>query len=282
MTFRGERLAKTTLPSGTAWLHDKVNESKAKQVLYAKPSREFLKSLHKIAIWEGVESSTRIDGVSVEAERFGILVLGDGRPRDRSEEEIVGYKNALSWIHENHGKAPIEPGTLRRLHAMAQEGIVGDAGEWKKSRNEIVELDPEGRLKIRFQPLAPALVPSAVEELCLAYRRSLVQSNSIPLVSVASLVFDFLCIHPFRQANGRVSRLLTLLALYHHGYNVGRYIGLERIVEQTKEAYYEALQASSVGWHDGSHDIMPWIHYFISMIHTAYSELESVLNSEGR
>jgi Fic family protein len=95
-------------------------------------------------------------------------------------------------------------------------------------------------------------------------------------------VFDFLCIHPFRQANGRVSRLLTLLALYHHGYNVGRYIGLERIVEQTKEAYYEALQASSVGWHDGSHDIMPWIHYFISMIHTAYSELESVLNSEGR
>jgi Fic family protein len=274
MTFRGERLAKTTLSPGTVWLLDKLTESKEKQALYEKKSGGILKGLHKIALLEGVESSNRIDGVTVEPERLRLLVLGDARPRDRSEEEILGYRNALTWIHGNHEKAPIEPETLRHIHAVAQEGTVGDAGQWKESQNEIVDLDPEGRLKIRFQPVEPALVPSAVEELCLAYKRSIDQSSIAPLVAVACLVFDFLCIHPFREANGRVSRLLTLLSLYHHGYNVGRYVGLERVVEQSKESYYEALQTSSVGWHDGSHDVMPWIHYFLSMIHIAYREFE--------
>jgi Fic family protein len=186
----------------------------------------------------------------------------------------VGYGNALRWIHANHEKAPIEPETLKRLHALAQEGIIGDAGQWKESQNEIVELDPDGRLAVRFQPVEPALVPSAVEELCRAHRESLEQLKITPLLAVACLVFDFLCIHPFRQANGRVSRLLTLLALYHQGHRVGRYISLERIIEQTKESYYESLQSSSVGWQEGSHDIMPWFHYFLATIHAAYREFE--------
>lgn len=274
MTFRGERLAKIALLPGTVWLLEKLADSKQKQALSENKSRGMLTRLHEVALLEAVESSSRIDGVTVEPERLRLLVLGDARPRDRSEEEIVGYKNASSWIHENHEKAAIEPETLRHLHALAQEGTVGDAGEWKESQNEILELDPEGRLKVRFQPIEPALVPSAVEELCLAYKRSIDQANITPLVLVASLVFDFLCIHPFREANGRVSRLLTLLALYQHGYNVGRYVGLERIIEQSKESYYEALQKSSAGWHGGSHDVMPWIHYFLSMVHTAYREFE--------
>lgn len=274
MTFRGDRLAKTRLPRGTVWLLEKLAESQLKQALYEKQSSRFLKSLQEIALVEGTESSNRIDGVTVEPKRLRLLVVGDARPRDRSEEEILGYKNALSWIHGNYEKAPIEPETLRHLHALAQEGTIGDAGEWKESQNEIVELDPEGRLEVRFQPVEPALVPSAVEKLCLAYNRSIDQINIAPLVAVACLVFDFLCIHPFREANGRVSRLLTLLALYHHGHKVGRYISLERIVEQSKESYYKALQTSSVGWHDGSHDVMPWVQYFLSTIHTAYRVLE--------
>jgi Fic family protein len=236
-----------------------------------------LKSLQEAALVEGIESSNRIDGVTVEPQRLRLLVLGNDCPRDRSEEEILGYKNALSWIHGNHEKAPIEPKTLKHLHALAQEGTVGDAGQWKVSQNEIIELDPEGRLEIRFEPVEPALVPAAVEELCLAYNHSIDQLKITPLLAVACLVFDFLCIHPFREANGRVARLLTLLALYHHGHNVGRYISLERIVEQSKESYYEALQTSSIGWHDGSHDIMPWFHYFLSTIHTAYREFEERL-----
>jgi Fic family protein len=274
MTFRGERLAKIALLPGTVWLLEKLADSKQKQALSENKSPGMLTRLHKVALLEAVESSSRIDGVTVEPERLRLLVLGNARPRDRSEEEIVGYKNASSWIHENHQKAAIGPETLRHLHALAQEGTVGDAGQWKESQNEILELDPEGRLKVRFQPIEPALVPSAVEELCLAYKRSIDQANITPLVLVASLVFDFLCIHPFREANGRVSRLLTLLALYQHGYNVGRYVGLERIIEQSKESYYEALQKSSAGWHGGSHDVMPWIHYFLSMVHTAYREFE--------
>lgn len=274
MTFRGNRLEKTNLPPGTVWLLEKLAESKKKQALYDKQPRRILKSLQEIALIEGTESSNRIDGVTVELERVRPLVLGNGRPRDRSEEEIVGYRNAFSWVHGNHDKVPIEPETFKRLHALAQEGTIGDAGQWKESQNEIVELDPEGRLEVRFQPVEPALVPATVEELCLAYNRSIDQSKIPPLLAAACLVFDFLCIHPFREANGRVSRLLTLLGLYHHGHNVGRYISLERIVEQSKESYYEALQTSSVGWHDGSHDIMPWFHYFLSTIHTAYREFE--------
>ncbi len=274
MTFRGNRLAGTKLPLGTVWLLEKLAESKGKQALYEKRSRRLLKTLEETALVEGVESSNRIDGVTVEPERLRPLVLEDARPRDRSEEEIIGYRNALNWVHNNREAAPIESQTIRRLHALAQAGIIGDAGEWKESQNEIIELDPEGRLKVRFQPVEPALVPAAVQELCLAYKNSLDPLKITPLLAVASLVFDLLCIHPFREANGRVSRLLTLLALYHHGHNVGRYVSLERIIEKTKGSYYEALQTSSLGWHDGSHDIMPWFHYFLSMIHAAYGEFE--------
>ncbi len=274
MTFRGNRLEKTKLPPATVWLLEKLAESKKKQALYDKQPRRILKSLQELALMEGAESSNRIDGVTVEPERLRLLVLSDARPRDRSEEEIIGYRNALSWVHGNHGKVSIEPEILRRLHALAQEGTIGDAGEWKESQNEIVELDPEGRLEVRFRPVEPALVPATVEELCLAYNRNIDQSKIPPLLAAACLVFDFLCIHPFREANGRVSRLLALLTLYHLGHNVGRYISLERIIEQNKESYYEALQTSSLGWHDGSHDIMPWFHYFLSAIHIAYREFE--------
>lgn len=274
MTFRGNRLETTKLPRSTTWLLEKLTESRQKQALYEKQSRRLLESLEEIALVEGTESSNRIDGVTVEPQRLRMLVLNGACPRDRSEEEIIGYRNALRWIHGNYEMVSIEPKTLRYLHALAQEGTVGDAGAWKESQNEIVELDPEGRLEVRFQPVEPALVRDAVEELCLAYNRSIDQLKMTPLVAVACLVFDFLCIHPFRQANGRVSRLLTLLAIYHHGFHVGRYISLERMVEQGKENYYEALQASSVGWNDGRHDIMPWIQYFLSTIHTAYREFE--------
>jgi Fic family protein len=274
ITFRRRRLANTKLPYGVVWLLDKLAESKGKQALYENESRRILNSLQEIALVEGAESSNRIDGVTVETERSRPLVLGNARPRDRSEEEVIGYRNALSWVHRNHDKVSIQPETLRRLHALAQEGTIGDAGAWKESQNEIVELDPEGRLEVRFQPLEPALVPAAVEELCRSYKDSVDQLRIIPLLAVAALVFDFLCIHPFRAANGRTSRLLTLLALYQHGYHVGRYISLERIIEQSKESYYDALRSSSLGWHGGTHDILPWFHYFISTIHTAYLELE--------
>jgi Fic family protein len=279
MTFRAIRLEKFKLLPGMVWLLEKLAESEHNHALHEMQSKRLMKSLQEIALLESVESSNRIDGVTVEPERLRLLVLGEERPRDRSEEEIVGYRNALRWIYQDHEKASISPETLKQLHALAQAGTVGDAGAWKESQNEIVELDPEGLLEVRFQPLEPAFVPAAVEELCLAFNCSIEQAKVPPLVAAACLVFDFLCIHPFRQANGRLSRLLTLLTLSQLGHHVGRYISLDRIIEQTKESYYEALRTSSVGWHTGNHDVLPWVQYFLSTIHTAYRELEE---SAGR
>jgi Fic family protein len=277
MTFRGERLKNLILPAGVIWLLEKFADSRVKQPWEAERHYPgMLVNLHELAVLESVESSNRIDAITVEPERLRLLVNCNARPQDRSEEEIVGYRNALTWIHENHahGHLAIEPATLRRLHALAQEGTVGDAGCWKESQNEIIELDPEGKLDVRFQPVEPCLVPAAIEELCLAYNRTQAKGEIPALLAIAALVFDFLCIHPFREANGRVSRLLSLLALYRTGYRIGRYISLERIIEQSQEHYYDALRRSSVGWHDGTHDILPWFHYFLSMVHTAYREFE--------
>lgn len=168
----------------------------------------------------------------------------------------------------------VTPELLQRLHATAQAGA-GDAGQWKRVDNEIVELREGEAPVVRFRPVAVAETPDAVEELCLSYRYVLNQGEVPPLVAVAALVFDFLCIHPFRDGNGRVSRLLTLLGLYQHGYEVGRYVSLERLVEESREDYYEVLRISSAGWSEGRHDLVPWLNYFLSVLKRAYRELET-------
>lgn len=227
-----------------------------------------------MALIESAESSNRIEGVTVKRNRLRPLVIGNTRPRDRSEEEIVGYRMALNWIHTDCHKISITPEICLRLHALAQGGTSGDAGQWKTTQNDIIEIFPDGRRSVRFRPLAPDQVPGAMEELCLSYRHSTDQLRITPLLASACFILDFLCIHPFRDGNGRISRLLTLLSCYQHGHQVGRYISLERIVEQTKEDYYEALKTSSLGWHEGKHDFMPWFTYLLSVWRRAYREFE--------
>lgn len=274
MSFRHNRLGALSLPQGTVWLLESLAEARGKQALYEAQSPQMLEALREMALIESAESSNRIEGVTVERSRLRPLVLGRSRPRDRSEEEIVGYRRALSRIHTNHEKIQINPDTVLRLHALAQGGTSGDAGLWKETQNEIIELMPNGRREVRFRPVTPKLVPAAMEELCLGYRAALDQHQVVALLAISGLVLDFLCIHPFRDGNGWVSRLLTLLAFYQQGYNVGRYVSLERLVEQTKESYYESLKHSSVGWHEGKHDVLPWFNYFLSTLRMAYRELE--------
>jgi len=274
MSFRDTRLAGMTLPQGTVWLLESLAEARGKQALYEAQSPQILNVLREMALIESAESSNRIEGVIVDRSRLRPLVLGRSRPRDRSEEEIVGYRRALSWIHTDHAKIRIEPATILHLHSLAQGGTSGDAGRWKTSQNEIVEILPNGRRTIRFRPLEPERVAAAMEELCLSYRTAIDQRQVVALLAVAATVLDFLCIHPFRDGNGRVSRLLTLLALYHHGYGVGRYVSLERLVEETKESYYDSLKMSSAAWHKGRHDVMPWFNYFLSTLRKAYREFE--------
>ena len=274
MSFRGNRLAEIRLPLGDVWMIEGLGECKGRQALYEMQSPQVLKSLREMALVESVESSNRIEGVTVERERLRPLVVGNARPRDRSEEEVLGYRRALSWIHTHHEKIDITPANVRRLHELAQGGNISDAGQWKQKPNDIIEIHADGRRSVRFRPLAPEQVPEAMDELCLAYNHVLQQGLVVPLLATAALVLDFACIHPFRDGNGRVSRLLTLLALYHHGYGVGRYISIERIIEQTKETYYEAIQKSSLGWQEGKHDILPWFNYNLGVIRSAYREFE--------
>lgn len=274
MSFRGNRLAELRLPASTVWLLENLAESKGKEALYTAQSPQILKALREMALVESTESSNRIEGVTVERSRLRPLVLGDAKPCDRSEEEIAGYRKALSWIHTDHEKISIEPDVILPLHSIAQGGTTGDAGKWKTKPVDIIEIHPDGRRTVRFRPLSPDQTPAAVEEMCLAYNHMVDQREAMPLLATAALILDFLCIHPFRDGNGRVSRLLTLLALYHHGYGVGRYISHERVIEQGKDRYYDALRASSAGWHDANHDILPWTNYLLGTLGIAYSEFE--------
>jgi Fic family protein len=261
------------LPLGTVWLMNDIAEAKGRQELYTKQSPQILKTLREMAMVESVESSNRIEGVTVQPDRLRPLVLGNTRPRDRSEEEIQGYRNALQQIHAGATGLPITPDTLRGLHRTIQEGS-GDAGQWKAVDSDIIEFRPGEAPRIRFRTLAVSQVPQAVEEMCLLYRHTLDQEHVPALVAIACLVLDFLCIHPFRDGNGRVSRLLTVLALYQHGVEVGRYISLERLIEESNEDYYAVLQTSSSGWHEAKHDLLPWLNFFLAIIRRAYIQFE--------
>jgi len=202
-----------------------------------------------VAVVESTGSSNRLEGVVVAAHRLKSLVLRNATPHSRSEQEVVGYRDALSLIHES-------------------------GGHCKTANNDIVERHPDGRSRILFRPVAAHLTPIAMADLIARYRPALAQHMADPLVLVPLAILDFLCIHPFPDGNGRMARLLTLQLLNHFDYVVGRFISLERIFEESKESYYETLAASSQGWHEAAHDIAPWLDYFWGALLRAYKEFE--------
>ena len=260
------------LPLNTIWLMNSISEYKGKQELYMHQSPEVLNSLLEMALIESAESSNKIEGVTVDKNRLKPLVLGHSKPRDRSEEEVAGYRKALDFIHKQHKNINITPEFIKHLHSLCR-GEIWDAGKWKEKDNEIIKRHPDGKVEVIFKPVKAKDTPEAVEQLCLAYRNS----NDLdypPLYAIACLVLDFLCIHPFRDGNGRVSRLLTLTALYQHGYYVGKYISIERIIERTKETYYESLNKSSQEWDEGKHNTFYWTNYFLGTIIAAYREFD--------
>lgn len=262
------------LHPSTAWSLGQIAEARGLQEVWRKTKPEIVSQLRESALIQSAESSNRIEGVEVEQKRLIPLVLGAATPRDRSEEEIVGYRKALEWIHSKHKKIEISPDTIKKIHKLAQGGLVGDAGSWKARDNEIVEFSQSGDRRVRFKCVSAKETPKAIKNLCDGYR-ILVEKQELPeLLSIANFALDFLCIHPFRDGNGRVSRLLTLLCLYKCGFEVGRYISLERIIETTKDDYYRTLGKSSEFWQASSHDLFPWWSYFLSHIKTAYQELK--------
>ncbi|MBI2604579.1 MAG: Fic family protein [Deltaproteobacteria bacterium] len=270
-SFSPGHLKKLSIPVSTSWLMGTCMEAKGKQDLWARQKPEVLTALREQAMIQSAESSNRIEGVTVPKARLAPLVLGKTVPRDRSEEEVLGYRRALDWIHKKHAKIPLEPDTFLQLHEMAQRGS-GDAGRWKARDNEIIEFSPHGERSVRFRPVSARETAKAMQLLCLRYGEVCEHSDLPPLLAVAAFVLDFLCIHPFRDGNGRVSRLATTLLLHQHGYSVGRYVSLERLIEESKEEYYRTLRDSSRDWHSGKHDLIPWCNYFLSILKEAYRE----------
>jgi Fic family protein len=256
-----------------------VGEYRGKQELFRRQTPQVLASLRELAIIESSESSNRLEGITAPRERVRALVVQGTMPRDRPEQEIAGYRDVLALIHDSAHGMTFSVNVILQLHQMLFRHVATEGGRWKMTQNEIVERNADGSLRrVRFTPVAPVATPAAMKALVDLYAETLNRGRD-PLVTVPLAVLDFLCIHPFRDGNGRTARLLTLLLLYHAGYEVGRYISLERIFEESKESYYETLEASSRGWHDGAHDILPWITYFWGVLLRAYREFEERLGT---
>lgn len=251
-----------------------LGERRGRQELFRRQTPDLMEALREAAIVESTESSNRIEGVVAPHARIEALVLNWTIPRNRSEQEIAGYRDALNLIHESAREMAFSVNVVLQLHTMLYRYHGGLGGRWKTTQNEIVERDREGKIhRVRFVPPSPVATPGLMESLAVEYGHA-VGSSREPLILIPLAVLDFLCIHPFNDGNGRMARLLTLQLLYHFGYDVGRYISLERIIEESKETYYEALEASSQNWHEGQHDALPWTRYFWGVVLRAYAEFE--------
>lgn len=276
MTLRQLMAKPQMVPAATAWYLADLGEARGKQELFTRQSPQRLRVLREHALIESAVSSNRIEGVEIDQARVGTIVFGKPTLRDRNEEEVRGYREALQLIHEKHTGLKIIEQTILELHQLAK-GEIWDAGRYKEKNGDIVERYADGTSRIRFKTVPAAETGAFMSELISLWESSLLDRSTHPLIVLAAFNLDFLCVHPFRDGNGRVSRLLLLLQCYQLGYEVGRYISLERVIEQNKERYYETLEQSSAGWHEVRHDPWPYINYLLFVLKTAYREFEERL-----
>jgi len=259
------------VPMSVTWYLYDIGEAKGKQELFTRQSPQRLKVLREHAIAESAVSSNRIEGVEIDQSRVGTVIFGRPALRDRNEQEVGGYRDALNLIHTEAAGLPLSEPTILRLHKMSR-GEIWDAGQYKDQPVDIIEKFPDGRQRVRFRSVSPEKTPEFTRQMLSIWGNEYRDHHISPLVTLVALNLDFLCIHPFRDGNGRVSRLLLLLSCYHVGIEVGRYISLERLIEENKERYYETLQQSSEGWHEGEHNPWPYIGYVLFIIKQAYDE----------
>jgi Fic family protein len=251
-----------------------LGEYKGKQTLYQNQSPQVLETLRQIAIVQSTESSNRIEGIATAPQRLQLLMADKVSPQSRSEQEILGYREVLNTIHANYDGMTFTPSLVLQLHRDLTQFLPIQGGGWKGSDNDIRETRADGTVVVRFRPVPAYLAPQVMQDLHEQFNRHWQKEAIEPLLLIATYGLDFLCVHPFLDGNGRMSRLLSLLLLYQAGYEVGRYISLEAIIERTKESYYETLQRCSQGWHEGEHELLPWWEYFLGVVLSAYRELE--------
>lgn len=257
-------------------LVSQIHEFKGEQTLFIEAHADTLTQLMQVAVIQSTEASNRIEGICTSDERLKKLLQDKTMPQNRDEKEIAGYRDVLATIHESHDYIPVKAATLLQLHRDLYK-FSGEAigGRFKVADNIIQEQDSQGNKFVHFQPLAAWETPEAIDRLCAEYDRALQTEKLDPLLLIPLFVLDFLCIHPFSDGNGRMSRLLTLLLLYRSGYIVGKYISVERVIEKTKDSYYETLKASSQGWHEGENSDLPFVQYFLGVLAASYREFSS-------
>lgn len=253
-----------------------IHEQKGQQNLFIEAQKDALSELLEIAKIQSTEASNRIEGIITTDDRLKKIVMNKTTPKGRSEREIAGYRDVLNTIHENYDFIPVRPGMILQLHRdlyKFSNSAIG--GSFKNSDNIIAEELPDGTKRVRFQPVPAWETSEAMDSLCSALQEALSDPELDPLLLMPMFILDFLCIHPFNDRNGRMSRLLTLLLLYRSGYFVGKYISLERLIADSKETYYEVLQESSTGWHEGKNDYLPFVRYMLGIVVAAYREFVS-------
>ena len=253
----------------------KIHEYKGKQELFLRQRPVELKRLIEIAKIQSTEASNRIEGIITTNSRLKQLVADKTTPRNRDEEEILGYRNVLNLVHENYDLMPVRSNYILQMHRdLLRFTNYSYGGQFKTTPNEIDMVLENGEKVVLFRPLEPYETPDAINMICEKYQDALDKELVDELIMIPCFLLDFLCIHPFNDGNGRMSRLLTLLLLNRRGYLVGQYISIEKAIADTKEAYYDALQKSDQGWHDGSNDPKPFIKYMLGVILACYREFE--------
>ena len=252
-----------------------IYKEAGKQELYLKQRPEELEKLVEIAKIQSTEASNAIEGIVTTSTRIKQLVEEKTTPRNRDGQEIAGYRDALNIIHDNFDAIPISKNYILQLHKIMYNHMNNPfAGQTKNVQNYISATYPDGHVEIIFTPLSPFETPEALEKICEEYNRVIGNMEVEPLIAIPVFIHDFLCIHPFNDGNGRMSRLLTTLLLYRNGFYVGKYISLESKISKSKDLYYDALAMSQDGWHEASEDVVPFIKYMLSTIISAYRDFE--------
>lgn len=253
-----------------------IHEHKGKQELFLEANIDELKTLLEVALIQSTGASNRIEGIFTSDKRLKELVSQKAEPRNRSEQEIAGYREVRATIHESYEYITPRPTIILQLHRDLYSYSQGNIdGTYKNSDNVIAETDAEEHQKARFIPVPAFQTAEAIDELCAHFLEAWEANLIDKLILIPMFILDFLCIHPFNNGNGRMSRLLTLLLFYKAGYIVGKYVSMEMLIEKTKETYYEALQASSFGWHEGENSYKPFVKYYLGIMLKAYNEFEN-------
>lgn len=275
-TFRELERHLGMVPAPTAAALAEVSTGRGREEAFRRQHPQVLAGLMEIARIQSSESSNAIEHITAPANRVAELVQDKTTPQNRPEEEIAGYRKVLDTIHASAAHIPVKTSIVLQFHRDLYSFTATPGGHLKNTQNEVARFDKDGeKIEVIFEGTPPSKTQTAMDELHERFTEAVKSGGHAPLLLTGAYVFDFLMIHPFNDGNGRLSRLLTLLLLYHAGHEIGRFISLEKLIEESKETYYESLERSTAGWQKSEHDLWPWLNYFLGVLNAAYKEFEA-------